>query len=79
MCKFWELDNDEPQVVDVQGRLKQDILFWKEVLRAPPPIVEYIENGYRLPLKFIPPPHFQAIIKLQSCMLNLLIIQSTAY
>ena len=31
VSKFWELDSDEPQVVDVQGQLIQNISFWKEV------------------------------------------------
>ena len=29
------------------------------MLHAPPPILDCIENGYRLPLKFIPPPYLQ--------------------
>ena len=54
--KYWEVENTErSQVTDVQGRLRKKFLFWKEVLHAPPPILECIENGYRLPLKFIPP------------------------
>ena len=57
--KFWELDSSEPQVTDVQGRLRKSIAFWKEVLHAPPPILDCIENGYRLPLKFIPPSRCQ--------------------
>ena len=29
------------------------------MLQAPTPVLECIENGYRLPLKFLPPPHHQ--------------------
>ena len=43
----------------VQGRLRQNLAFWKDVLQASPPVIDCIENGYRLPLKFLPPPHSQ--------------------
>ena len=43
------------QVSDVQGRLKQNINFWCEVLQ----VIDCIHNGYRLPLKFVPPPYSQ--------------------
>ena len=33
--------------------------FWKDVLHAPPPVLDCIEHGYRLPLKFVPPPYSQ--------------------
>ena len=63
LTKFWEVEDtlaEVPvQISDVQGRLKQNINFWCEVLQAPPPIIDCIENGYRLPLKFVPPPYFQ--------------------
>jgi len=45
--------------VDVQGRLKEKIEYWREVFHAPAPIIDCIENGYCLPLKFIPPPRCQ--------------------
>jgi len=57
--KFWELDNSESQIVDVQGWHRKKIKFWKVVMHAPAPIIDCIENGYRLPLKFIPPSRFQ--------------------
>ena len=47
------------QITDVQGRLKQRLPFWREVLHAPPHKLDCIEHGYRLPIKFIPPPHNQ--------------------
>ena len=63
LTKFWEVEDtlaEVPvQVLDVQGKLKQNISFWHEVLQAPPPIIDCIENGYRLPLKFVPPPYSQ--------------------
>ena len=59
ITKYWEVENEQFQITDVQGRLKTKVLYWKEVLHAPPPILDCIENGYRLPLKVIPPPYFQ--------------------
>ena len=41
----------------VQGRPPQSLAFWKDVLQAPPPIIECIEKGYYLPLKFLAPLH----------------------
>jgi len=47
------------QIADMQGRLKQTLPFWREVLCALPQILECIGHVYRLTLKFIPPPHIQ--------------------
>ena len=59
--RFWEAEACMPPSQDsVQGRLKRSLAFWKDVLQAPPPILECIEKGYRLPLKFIPPSHSQS-------------------
>jgi len=58
MSKYWEVEQDTTQqVLDVQGRLKQCFPFWREVLQAPPPVLEWVENGYRLSLKQDPPPY----------------------
>ena len=61
LSKFWEVEVDSPssQITDVQGRLRKNYKFWQEVLQAPTPVLECIENGYRLPLKFLPPSHHQ--------------------
>ena len=60
ITKFWEVESNEPvQITDVQGRLSLRLAFWREVLHAPPPVLDCIENGYRLPLKFIPPSRYQ--------------------
>ena len=60
ITKFWEVESDElVQITDVQGRLSLKLAFWREVLHAPPPVLDCIENGYRLPLKFIPPSRCQ--------------------
>ena len=59
--KFWEVevDTQSSQITDVQGRLRENLKFWQEVLQAPTPVLECIENGYHLPLKFLPPSHCQ--------------------
>ena len=43
--------------MNVQGRLRKKLSFWREVLQAPPSILDSIEHGYRLPLKIIPLSH----------------------
>ena len=58
-ARVWESDSAEAQITHVQGRLEKNLAFWKDVLQAPPPILDCIGNGYRLPLKFIPPPWAQ--------------------
>ena len=59
--RFWEAEACVPTAQEsVQGKLRQNLAFWKDVLQAPPPVVDCIENGYRLPLKFLPPPHSQS-------------------
>ena len=58
--KFWEVESSGfKQITDIQGHLKKHLMYWKNVLYAPPPILDCIENGYCLPLKFVPPPRFQ--------------------
>ena len=45
--RYWELEQSETQILDVQGRLKNQLSFWKEVLQAPVPIIECISEGYK--------------------------------
>ena len=60
VSRFWEAEACVLVSQDgVQSRLKHSLAFWKDVLQAPPPILECIENGYRLPLMFLPPSHSQ--------------------
>ena len=54
--RFWELEQNSEQIVDVQGRLKGSIEFWRTVLNASNPVIECIEEGYKLPLLSLPPP-----------------------
>lgn len=45
--------------VKVKGRLKERLSFWREVLEAPPPVLDIIERGYVLPLLSEPTPYKQ--------------------
>ena len=54
ITKYREVESVQSQITDVQGHLKENLVYWKEVLHAPLPILDCIENGYLLPLKFIP-------------------------
>ena len=40
--KFWEVETDSPssQTTDVQGRLRKNLKFWQEVLKAPDTVLE---------------------------------------
>ena len=55
--RYWELEQNSTQVHDVQGRLKSNLIFWKEVLQAPVPIIETVSEGYKLPLLSLPPTY----------------------
>ena len=64
--KFWEIETDSlsSQITNVKGQLRKKLKFWQEVLKAPNTVPEYIENGYRLLFKFLPPSHNQCNNKL---------------
>ena len=61
----WELEQsvystaESIPVTSVQGRLKQNISFWREVLVAPETVLKTIESGYVLPLISNPTPYFR--------------------
>jgi len=56
--KSWEHEEGgtPTQIVDVRGTLKSNLEFWTEVLHAPSPVIDWIENGYKLPMKDMPSP-----------------------
>ena len=56
ISRFWELEQGGVQIQDVKCRLKESLAFWQDVLEAPSPIVESIQNGYKFPLLLVPPP-----------------------
>ena len=62
LARSWEceeLGTTTHQIVDVQGRLRQSLPFWYEVLKAPPPVLDWIQSGYRWPLHYMPTPFEQ--------------------
>ena len=69
--RYWELEQSEIQILDVQGRLKNQLSFWKEVLQAPVPIIECISEGYKLPL-LSPPLHIQEKTRVQPTIMQIL-------
>ena len=51
---FWEVEQGETQVTDVQGRLKMCLSFWENKLDPAPWIISCIREGYKLPLRSLP-------------------------
>jgi len=47
------------QILDVQGKLKAASQFWVDVLHASSPVLDWIQEGYKLPLVSQPPPFSQ--------------------
>jgi len=55
--KFWEIEQgNDYQTVNVLGRLKEKLVFWKDTLKALTTILECVREGYKLPLLLLPPP-----------------------
>ena len=54
--KFWEVETDSlsSQITDVQGRLKKNLKFWKEVLKAPDTVLEYTYREWLPPSVQVP-------------------------
>ena len=46
--RFWEVEEGPTQIQDVQGRLKTSFTFWKDILKASQPVLEWITVGYKL-------------------------------
>ena len=66
--RCWEvsensLQSENKQILDVQGRLKASSKFWIEVLHAKPSVIDWIQDGYKLPLLNLPPVFYQANYK----------------
>ena len=44
--RFWEEEACIPAAQEsVQGKLRQNLAFWKDVLQTPPPVIDCIESG----------------------------------
>ena len=54
------LQSDNRQILEVQVRLKASSKFWTEVLHAKPPVIDWIQDGYKLPLLSLSPVFYQA-------------------
>ena len=44
------------QICDVQGRLKASLNFWRDTFKATQPVLDWIGDGYKLPLLSVSPP-----------------------
>ena len=75
--RAWEVEGVSPECGDmsVQGRLKEKIQFWREVLGAPSSVLSTIESGYVLPLKSEPTPNIQC--NQQSAIVNADFVQQS--
>ena len=75
--RAWEVEGVSPVCGDmsVQGRLKEKIQFWREVLSAPSSVLSTIESGYVLPLKSEPTPNIQC--NQQSAIVNADFVQQS--
>ena len=47
--RYQNIGSDAHQIVDVQGRLKQKLSFWKDILHAPPPILDWVDCAFEVP------------------------------
>jgi len=54
---YWEWEQGESQLADVQSRLKKCLSFWEEMLDPAPWIISCIVEGYKLLLRAIPNWH----------------------
>jgi len=53
LASYWEVEEGQTQVMDVQGHLMQSLEFWVNVLKPAPWIIDCIREGYKLPLRTI--------------------------
>ena len=51
---FWEEEQGETQVSDVQGKLEKFLGIWEETLNLAPWIISCILEWYKLPLQALP-------------------------
>lgn len=55
-CRLWETEQDTNiQMTKVKGRLRDNVSYWQETLQAPTPVLDWIQNDYKLPLFSEPP------------------------
>ena len=59
LSEHWPFPFNRGQIYDVQGRLKASLEFWSDTLKATQPVLDWISEGYKLPLLSVPPPQYQ--------------------
>ena len=63
MARCWEVCQNQTmcdnQILDVQGRLKTAITFWVDILHVSSPVLDWVQEGYKLPLITLPPTSCQ--------------------
>ena len=58
--RLWEVEQqEEHQITWVKGRLRENLMFWQDTLKASTPVLDCIKRGYMLPLITQPPQHMQ--------------------
>lgn len=43
----------------VKGRLHSKVQYWREILKAPSPVINIVERGYILPFLSVPERHLR--------------------
>ena len=63
MARCWEVCQNQTvcdnQILDVQGRLETAITFWVDTLHVSSPVLDWVQEGYKLPLITLPPTSCQ--------------------
>ena len=54
---YYEYEQGQKDII-VKGRLRQNIHFWKDTLKANTFIIDVIENGYKIPFYSMPPSSY---------------------
>ena len=60
LMRTWDYEESGHQITDVQGRLLANVNFWEQELKAPSIVIEWIKQGYKLPLLSLPDPFERA-------------------
>ena len=74
---YWEQEQSTSQIQDVQGRLKNKLSFWREILQAPVSNIDCIVQGYKLPLLSHLPQHMQVRTRVLPTKMHILFHQQS--
>ena len=50
ITKYWEVESEQPQITDVKGCLRKNLLYWKEVLHPP----TYFQENHKSAISHCP-------------------------